>query len=117
MPAHAVIVGSGALTLASDFKPLDVSLETRYGEASSVPLAGQLGTTKVMMLARHGIPHRIAPHAINYRANLALLQNLGIERIIAVNTVGGIAAEAKTGVLFLVPQDQRSQGRKFTHCA
>ncbi len=104
MPAHAVIVGSGALTLPFDFEPLDVSLETRYGEASAAPLAGQLGSTKIIMLARHGIPHRIAPHAINYRANLALLQDLGIERIIAVNTVGGIAPEAKTGVLFFPDQ-------------
>ncbi|MCZ6619953.1 MAG: S-methyl-5'-thioinosine phosphorylase [Gammaproteobacteria bacterium] len=104
MFAHAVIIGSGSLTLAADFTPLDVSLETRYGGASARPLVGLLGSTKVMLLARHGIPHRIAPHAINYRANLAMLQTLGIERIVAVNTVGGIAPEAKAGVLIVPDQ-------------
>ena len=104
MAAYAVIIGSGALPLSVDFEPLDVSLETRYGEASAAPLAGKLSTTEVVMLARHGIPHRIAPHAINYRANLALLHDLGVRQIIAVNTVGGITPEAKTGVLLFPDQ-------------
>jgi len=104
MSAHAIIIGSGALTLPFDFEPLDVSLETRYGQASATPLATAAGSNKVLLLARHGIPHRIAPHAINYRANLLLLQDLGTERIIAVNTVGGIAPEAKTGVVLFPDQ-------------
>ncbi len=104
MAAYGVIIGSGALTLSADFQPLDVSQETRYGQASAAPLVGQLGSTEVLMLARHGIPHRIAPHAINYRANLSLLEHLGVRQVIAVNTVGGIASVAKTGVLFFPDQ-------------
>ncbi|MCZ6640583.1 MAG: S-methyl-5'-thioinosine phosphorylase [Gammaproteobacteria bacterium] len=101
MSLHAVIIGSGALTLSADFEAVEVSLETRYGQASATPLTGRLGSSRVLLLARHGIPHRIAPHAINYRANLVLLQDLGVERIIAINTVGGIAPEAQVGgVLF-----------------
>lgn len=41
-------------------------------------------------LPRHGSPHRIAPHNINYRANIAALQSLGVTHILAVNAVGSI---------------------------
>jgi len=44
-------------------------------------------------LARHGNPHTLAPHKINYRANIWGLKQLGIEQIIAVAAVGGITAQ------------------------
>ncbi len=40
-------------------------------------------------LARHGEGHSLPPHKINYRANLAALQQLA-QRVLALNTVGGI---------------------------
>jgi 5'-methylthioinosine phosphorylase len=44
----------------------------------------------VAFLARHGEGHSLPPHKINYRANLAALQALGAQRVLALNTVGGI---------------------------
>ncbi|MDR9467207.1 MAG: hypothetical protein RI559_03065, partial [Marinospirillum sp.] len=41
-------------------------------------------------LPRHGEHHNIAPHNINYRANLWALKQQGVTHIVAVNVVGGI---------------------------
>ena len=49
--------------------------------------------TQIIFLARHGNPHRLAPHKINYRANIWGLKQLGVEQIIAVAAVGGITGE------------------------
>ncbi|MEQ8861091.1 MAG: S-methyl-5'-thioinosine phosphorylase [Pseudomonadales bacterium] len=99
----AVIGGSGALPLALSLQPVEVP-ESRYGSASADVLAGEVGTQTVLFLARHGTPHRIAPHDINYRANIDVLRGLGVEGVIALNTVGGISASAVAGSLHLPDQ-------------
>ncbi|HEY5681993.1 MAG TPA: S-methyl-5'-thioinosine phosphorylase [Pseudomonadales bacterium] len=99
----AVLVGSGALKL-----PFDVLVEdfrdTPYGEASSKPSRAAGRNFIVHVLARHGVPHAVAPHLINYRANLHLLSELGVEEIVALNTVGGIAKHARNGRIVLPDQ-------------
>ena len=52
---------------------------------------------RVLSLARHGEPHCIPPHAINYRANLLALQQAGASEIIALNTVGVISDVREPG--------------------
>ena len=47
----------------------------------------------VVFLARHGQPHTIPPHLVNYRANLMALKQLSVKSIIAINAVGGIHAD------------------------
>ncbi len=58
----------------------------------------------VWFLPRHGKDHDIAPHEINYRANLWALREAGVKRIVAVNAVGGITAAMQSGVLVLPDQ-------------
>jgi len=65
-------------------------IETPYGDPSSVLSFGELNGQKVVFIARHGDPHKIPPHLINYRANMGALKQVGVNRIIAVNAVGGI---------------------------
>ena len=43
-------------------------------------------------IARHGEDHRLAPHEINYRANLWALEQRGVRACIGINTVGAIDA-------------------------
>ena len=50
------------------------------------PLAGK----RLAFLARHGADHSIAPHQVNYRANLWALRDLGAQRVLGINAVGGI---------------------------
>ena len=57
-----------------------------------------------MFLARHGEAHTIAPHQINYRANIWALKEAGATQIASVATVGGIRREFGPGVLVVPDQ-------------
>lgn len=99
----AVIGGSGALASAAGFQPF-AAPASRYGEPSGTLRRGVLGDTEVIFLPRHGDPHRVAPHLINYRANVDVLCSLGVEGAVALNTVGGITPDAGAGSLFVPHQ-------------
>jgi 5'-methylthioinosine phosphorylase len=87
----AVIGGTGLCELDGFVLKEALKITTPYGETSSPILVGYVDGGPVCFLARHGNPHRIPPHRINYRANIWALNSIGISRIIAVNAVGGIA--------------------------
>ncbi len=101
----AIVGGSGLYSPGDDFQ-LEESLapETPYGETSAEIGVGRWHGVPLAFLARHGPRHRIPPHRINYRANLWALGQLGVTRIIAVNAVGGIAAELPPRTLALPDQ-------------
>lgn len=86
----AIIGGTGVYRLAEldDVRSFDV--QTRFGAPSGPVRVGRLGDRSVAFLARHGEGHSVPPHRVNYRANLAALQQLGATRVLAMNTVGGI---------------------------
>ncbi len=75
-----------------------------YGPPSAAPAEYQIGNTRVFFLPRHGEQHQVPPHAVNYRANIDVLKQLGIEGIIAVNAVGGISSHGHPGALMLPDQ-------------
>jgi 5'-methylthioinosine phosphorylase len=88
------IIGGTGLTQLADLKIIKSErLTTPYGNPSAEYVTGELNYQSVVFLARHGNPHAIAPHKINYRANIWGLKQLGIEQIIAVAAVGGITSE------------------------
>ena len=62
----------------------------------------ETGNSGIWFLARHGDPHRIPPHRINYRANIHALRTLGVDSVLAINAVGGVSAELPAGSM-LVP--------------
>jgi 5'-methylthioinosine phosphorylase len=86
----AVIGGTGlyALDELRDVEQREMS--NRFGSASSLVTIGTWQNARVAFLTRHGGDHTIAPHRVNYRANIHALKDLGIQQIIAVNAVGGI---------------------------
>ncbi len=98
-----LIVGSGALDWDLDWQETG-QRETEYGTASARLQVAGMGRHRVLALPRHGVPHRFAPHVVNYRANLQLLVEQGARAVIALNTVGGITATATTGSLILPDQ-------------
>ncbi|WP_111495821.1 S-methyl-5'-thioinosine phosphorylase [Marinobacter bohaiensis] len=65
-------------------------METPWGKPSAPLVHGRLNDVPVIFLARHGNPHRIPPHQVNYRANLWALREAGVRTVIGVNAVGGI---------------------------
>jgi 5'-methylthioinosine phosphorylase len=88
--ALAVIGGTGVYTLAQLDQVETRQVDTRYGSPSGPVRIGTLLGHRVAFLARHGEGHSLPPHKINYRANLAALQQIGATRVLALNTVGGI---------------------------
>ncbi|WP_101759608.1 S-methyl-5'-thioinosine phosphorylase [Oceanicoccus sp. KOV_DT_Chl] len=77
---------------------------TPYGETSAAIIQTQLNGRDVVFLARHGSPHRIPPHKVNYRANLWALKQLGVDRVLAVNAVGGIHPSMPAGAIVIPDQ-------------
>jgi 5'-deoxy-5'-methylthioadenosine phosphorylase len=85
------LIGGTGLSQLENFDISDRKwFETPYGEPSAAVCIGELNGYKVAFMARHGTPHRVAPHLINYRANLSALKQAGVTQIIAINAVGGI---------------------------
>lgn len=81
-----------------------MSVDTEYGIPSSDIEIGQFGGQLVAFLARHGLDSQIPPHLINYRANIQALKSLGVEQILAINTVGGIHPDMPAGTIVIPNQ-------------
>ena len=90
MTQLAIIGGTGLTQIDGLTITRREQLSTPYGAPSAEFVIGELHHHPVVFLARHGNPHTIAPHKINYRANIWGLKQLGVENIIAVAAVGGI---------------------------
>jgi 5'-methylthioinosine phosphorylase len=86
------IIGGTGLTQLPNFEPTHrMIVRTPYGEASGPLTFGHIGDHEIMFLARHGYGHTLAPHEINYRANIWALHEKGARTVLAVSAVGGIA--------------------------
>jgi 5'-methylthioadenosine phosphorylase len=100
----AIIGGSGLTQLANLQIAHRQIVRTPYGEPSGPLTFGSIGPAKVVFLARHGYGHTLAPHEINYRANLWALHASGATRVVSICTVGGIAAALGAGVIAIPDQ-------------
>ena len=100
----AIIGGSGLSRLSSlDIQRREI-VRTPYGEPSGPVIFGQLCGQPVVFLARHGFGHTIAPHVVNYRANIWALRESGATAILSVASVGGIRADLVPGSLVVPHQ-------------
>lgn len=104
MTVYAIIGGSGLTQLEGLTIRQSLSVNTPYGAPSGEVQVGEFAGREVMFLARHGHPHRLPPHKINYRANVWALKQAGAEAILSINAVGGIHADMGSGH-FCVPHD------------
>jgi purine nucleoside phosphorylase len=103
MTDFALIVGSGFTRLG--FEVITRSpTKTPYGEPSSAVLTLRVRDATIACIVRHGESHALAPHEINYRANLWALQQRGVRACIGVNTVGAIDAAFVPGELAVPDQ-------------
>lgn len=104
MPKVGIIAGSGFY----DFEGVSVKdvrkVSTPYGEPSDSYRICEFGGLEFVFLARHGSPHRLQPHKINYRANIWGLRDLGVERILSINAVGGINTGIRPGDIVITDQ-------------
>lgn len=98
----AIIGGTGVYDLDFLSEKKTTTVSTPFGAVSlQTGLYQGIGTA---FLARHGHDHSVAPHRINYRANLWALKTLGIQRVLATAAVGSLRRELPPGHLVLVDQ-------------
>ena len=69
----------------------------------SVDQALQVGSSHVV-LQRHGAPDHVPAHRVDHVANMRSVVAQGCDRVLAVNSVGGLHHEVGTGT-FLAPDD------------
>jgi 5'-methylthioadenosine phosphorylase len=100
----AIIGGSGLPALQGMAELRHVAARTAYGEPSAALVFGKMNGRDLVFLARHGEGHGIAPHEINYRANIWALKEAGVQEIVAIATTGGIRREFGPGVLVVPSQ-------------
>ncbi|MDO1510181.1 MULTISPECIES: S-methyl-5'-thioinosine phosphorylase [unclassified Neisseria] len=99
------VIGGSSLTRLPELNITDRRVvRTPYGLTSSPLLFGKLGSRDIVFLARHGLNHSLAPHEIDYRANIWALHSIGAERIVSVASVATLTEAYEPGSL-VVPDD------------
>ncbi|MGD2131101.1 MAG: S-methyl-5'-thioinosine phosphorylase [Lysobacterales bacterium] len=109
-----LIGGTGLTELDHDAATLEI--DTPYGAPSAPLRVAKSGSVRLLFLARHGSPHRIPPHRVNYRANLWAMREAGADRVLAVSAVGGLREPYVPGALAAVDQlIDYTWGREHTY--
>lgn len=96
----AIIGGTGVGQFPFDAAPETVTLSTPYGDARA--LLGNLRGKPLAFLARHGAGHKLPPHRINYRANIAALVQIGVRAVVATTAVGAMHLDLHPGDFVLL---------------
>ncbi|MDL2246653.1 S-methyl-5'-thioadenosine phosphorylase [Methanobrevibacter sp. OttesenSCG-928-K11] len=85
-----IIGGSGVYQLTEMADNIENTyVKTNYGEDVKVSLL-DVKQKKVAFISRHSEGHSYPPHMINYRANIDALKSIGVNQIIATNSVGSL---------------------------
>jgi 5'-methylthioadenosine phosphorylase len=109
-----VFGGSGLYRLLDDVTRHAIA--TPYGEPSDEIAIGKVGDREVAFMPRHGGNHTLPPAAINYRANLWAMHEIGVTRVIAPTAVGSLQPNIKPGDLVVTDQFvDRTHGREDTY--
>lgn len=111
------------VTMTNDAGAVDVAVIGGSGLYELAPVVAEVGDVRccsiggatVAFLNRHGDGHRLPPHAVDYRANLRALADLGVHTVLATFACGSLVAELGPGT-FVVPDQlvDRTRGRADT---
>jgi 5'-methylthioadenosine phosphorylase len=116
MPVQAeigVFGGSGFYSWLPDVETVPV--KTPYGAPSAELAIGDVGGRRIAFLPRHGVRHQVPAPAINYRANLWAMKELGVRRILGPCAVGSLRGDLHPGQLVICDQFvDRTRGRADT---
>ena len=100
MGGIGIIAGTGFYDLPALAGATPEAVETKYGRA--LVTSGLWHRHEFSFLTRHGVDHSVPPSAVNYRANITALKDLNVDRVIAINVVGGIDPTLAPGDLTLI---------------
>jgi 5'-methylthioinosine phosphorylase len=85
------IIGGSLLKGINGFSHKNTEqISTPFGSTSDDFTTGIINGVEAVYFNRHGSAHHIAPHQINYKANIFALKLLDVTDIVAVMAVGGI---------------------------
>ncbi len=98
-----LMLGSTALPMMAEWAQR-APKNNAYGAPSGPLMLRTHEEVGALALPRHGLPHRLAPHRVNYRANIQALADAGVQHVVALHTVGGIDPALQPGDL-LLPTD------------
>lgn len=82
----------------------EVFIDTPYGKTSDAIMLGAIGGKKVAFMPRHGRNHSIAPHKVNYRANVWAMKEIGCKRVISPCAAGSLQKHVKPGDIVFCDQ-------------
>lgn len=93
----------------------EIRIETPYGETSDSLLLGKIGNNRVAFMPRHGRNHSIAPHKVNYRANVWAMKEIGCKTVISPCASGSLQTRVKPGdIVFCDQYVDWTNGRQDT---
>jgi len=98
----AIIGGSGVYKQDYLENEREITVETKYG--SVLMKQAIYKGRNVFFMARHGGEHKMLPHLINYRANIAALKKLEVDAILATAAVGTINRDMPPGSRVIIDQ-------------
>ncbi|OYX62159.1 MAG: methylthioadenosine phosphorylase [Novosphingobium sp. 32-60-15] len=107
-----VIGGSGLYDFAGLEDAQEIAVSSPFGEPSAPVTIGRIGHVHFVFLPRHGKGHRIAPEAINARANIDVLKRCGVTDVLAISAIGSLREDLAPGSFVAVDQFiDRTHGR------
>ncbi len=90
-----IIGGSGLYKMGIIDDVQELSVDTPFGKPSDKITLGTIDGIEIAFLPRHGKGHTLAPHKVNYRANIFAFKELGVEYLISTAAVGSLKKELK----------------------
>ena len=90
-----IIGGSGLYKMEIIDDTEEIDINTPFGKPSDNITIGKINNVDIAFLPRHGRSHAIAPHKINYRANVFAMKECGVEYLISTAAVGSLKKEIK----------------------
>jgi len=100
----AIIGGSGLDDIEFMSERKEIRVNTPFGDPSDEVTIGKIGDIWVAFLPRHSKNHHFLPNEVPEKANIYALKSLGVEHIIAVNSVGSLNEAIKPGDLVIPDQ-------------
>ncbi|MCC7553383.1 MAG: S-methyl-5'-thioadenosine phosphorylase [Methanobacteriaceae archaeon] len=92
-----VIGGSGVYKLTELADSIKLKkVKTSYGEDVDISIL-TVDEKEIAFISRHSSNHSLPPHMINYRVNIAALKSIGVDKIIATNSVGSLNKDISPG--------------------
>ena len=90
-----IIGGSGLYKMGIIDDIREISVDTPFGKPSDKITLGTIDGIDIAFLPRHGKGHTLAPHKVNYRANVFAFKELGVEYLVSTAAVGSLKKELK----------------------